>query len=831
MKKTSFPVIGFFLMSILICYNHPVYSQRSNKKNKDKTVYMLTYDHGGLILWGSDHFQERLQNAISWLDKYPSFKIGLENEGQIYDYFNDHEPQLLEEINEYLQKYRGRFGIGSCTYGQPLSTFINEESNIRQIDYALKASEKYFDYRPPVYLMSEHAMHSQIPQIVKGFGFDGAIMRTHYMMYGYNPTFDTPIGWWKGLDGTKIATIPTYDGEGAAFGKTTVDTWILTRYPSRDSPEPMESFRKQFKHINPLLATRADDSGLRKEELVAEYEKKLNYQWILLDDLLEKYPTPTVDMPTKPNDFTVRMPWGYCGNEIWNMSRKAEVSVLTAERLAAFEILNGGKSHEEELDKAWKDLLLAQHHDIQICGLLSDARRLLPASIKESENVIENTMAFFAKNMSGDGIKQVVVFNPHSWNQKRWITTEVSLSKGEANDFEVRNGNMAVPSMLISSDRYSDKSIQKGRITFLVDLDPLSIVSFSLVPMDKTTTSVNSKIKFDEEKLIINTPLLEIKLSQNGGFEYVKDIKTGKLITQNDERSGYFRGLINGNPEESMGRWIIDKSTPNAPWCIATEYGFISDIPYQFKIRIYDDSPVIECKVSFDFNGQKIGLLSDNERDSHSPFVHEEKLRFSWNPALVQDVTGIRDLPFAISETDNKYIEGNYWTAVSDGDQGIAFFNKGNMGTVREEDGSISIPLAYAMYYIWGTRMLHGQYSYEFAIYPFSGKWQEADIHRKSLAYNFPLPKSEGKSGNGPLGDKVNLLNMKSENVILSALYPSDGGIYTRFYEFGGLRVDPEINWKVKNTGIREVDLLGEEIEETSLKFKPWEIKSYFISY
>ena len=25
-------------------------------------------------------------------------------------------------------------------------------------------------------------MHSQIPQIIKGFGFDGAIMRTHFMM-------------------------------------------------------------------------------------------------------------------------------------------------------------------------------------------------------------------------------------------------------------------------------------------------------------------------------------------------------------------------------------------------------------------------------------------------------------------------------------------------------------------------------------------------------------------------------------------------------------------------------------------------------------------------
>jgi hypothetical protein len=115
---------------------------------------------------------------------------------------------LLEELRGYLKKYRGRFGIGTCTYGQPLSTFLDGESNIRQIEYAIRTDEKQLGCTPVVYLMSEHAMHSQIPQILAGLGFQGAIMRI--------------------------------------------------------------------------------------------------------------FPTPTADMKTLPNDFTVRMPWGYCGNEIWN---------------------------------------------------------------------------------------------------------------------------------------------------------------------------------------------------------------------------------------------------------------------------------------------------------------------------------------------------------------------------------------------------------------------------------------------------------------------------------------------------------------------------------
>ena len=59
-------------------------------------VYLLTYDHGGLILWGPEHFRERLRNAVEWLDKYPGFKIGLDNEAQIYDYFAINEPEILQ---------------------------------------------------------------------------------------------------------------------------------------------------------------------------------------------------------------------------------------------------------------------------------------------------------------------------------------------------------------------------------------------------------------------------------------------------------------------------------------------------------------------------------------------------------------------------------------------------------------------------------------------------------------------------------------------------------------------------------------------------------------
>lgn len=825
--KTVYCNLCLFLILLFVGIVAPAQVQKTTKV--DDTTYMLTYDHGGLILWGSDHFRERLKNAIELLDKYPGFKIGLDNEAHIYDYFAENEPELLNELKGYLQKYKGRFAIGSCTYGQPLMQFINDESNIRQIQYTLETERKRFNYRPPVYLMSEHAMHSQIPQIIKGFGFDGAIMRTHYMMYGYNPTFNVPIGWWVGLDGSKIATIPTYDGEGADFGITTVDNWILTRYPGKECKESMESYREKFKSINPLLATRADDSGLRKEELISQYDKNPKFSWILLDELLGKYPVPQTDMVTKPNDYTVRMPWGYCGNEIWNTSRKAETSVLIAERLAAMEVLNGGQSHEADLDTSWKNLLLAQHHDIQIVGLLPEARRLLPVSIHKSQQVIDESMAWFAENMTGEGLKQVTVFNPLSWKQTRWIFANIALHKGEAKNFVAKCGDQKIPVNIITSNKLSDGSVLDAQIAFKVELAPLSFTSYSILPEEVPVEIEKSAIHTDENNLVSITPYYEIQLSKDGGITSIKDRKTGEFINSPSKRAAFFEGKIEGVDCQSNGKWIIQKSSENTPWVKMMEYGFISNIPYEFEMTLYEDNPRIDCKVKFDFNGQKIGLLSDDLRDSHSPFVHEEKLRFKFFPKLDSIAIGIRDLPFVLSETKNNYVEGNYWTALSDGKSGIAFFNKGNMGSVHEKDQSFSIPLTYAMYYIWGTRMLVGSYSYEFAILPFIGNWRDADLHKRALEYSFQAPTIESKPNNGKLGNRINTFDIDTpDDILLTALYPQKERIVARFFKSSDQIPITSIRFGKKGVKMVETNLDGKILMnmDGKLDFNPWEIKT-----
>lgn len=801
----------------------------SNTQEPHDPTYVLTYDHGGAVLWGCDLLRKTIRDSIAWIERYPGFKIGVENEAYTYDYLADEDPGLLAEIRGYLQQYKGFFGLGTCTYGQPLSVFINEESNIRQIGYALRANQEHLGCVPPIYLMSEHAMHAQIPQLLVGFGFTGSIMRTHYMMYGYNPTFDVATGWWVGVDGSRIPTIPTYEGEGAEFGRTTVDNWILTRFPSPEASMTLEEFAEKFGHLTPRLASRADDAKLRREELVQRYDGNPDFRWVLLEELPELFPPSDAELRTEPNDFIVRMPWGYCGNEIWNVCREAEVAVLTAERMNALAALLDGPIREEGLREAWQGLLVAQHHDVQICGLLDDARRFLSASLEASRKVAEESVQFMASRMGKDGTSQVTAFNPLSWPRREWVETTVRLPRGAAKDLEVCHDGQVLPSVTLAADRHSDGSVRTARLGFAADVPALTFTSYSVgAQSEGSRAQATSEIAVDAGAMTIKTPFLEIALDPAGGVRSITDSRTGRQHLA-EGRSCLLTGPVEGERQESRGVWSLPEPRGEGCPLVARESGVVGSIPYLVEMSVSPDSPRLDFRVTLHLDGQRIGLDSSDLRDRVSGFVHEEKLRFKLFPAASEAAIGIRDLPFTVAETPNRYVEGNYWTAVADGDGGVAVFNRGTMGSVREDDGGFSVPLAYANYYIWGTRMLTGTFVYDFALYPFAGGWREADLHRRALEYAFPTVTAATEPGNGSLGEEVRALDLAGDGVVLSALLTEGGQTFARMYEYRGEPGTATLALAGGRTQLVEVDLRGQEIgpAEGPLIFQPWQIRTF----
>lgn len=746
----------------------------------DKPMYLMSYDHGGYIGWGA-HYLNSLKTSVEWMEKYPKFKIGQDNESYCYDRYAAEKPEIIEKLRQLLAEFPGRFSIGSSTYGQPLSVFVSEESNVRQLTEAIRADLEHLGVRPYVYTISEHALHSQIPQLTKQTGYKMAIMRTHFQMYGYNPTYDSAFGMWYGDDGTAIACIPTYRDQGAQFGATTMENYILTRWP-KEWDEPIEAFEEKFSQYAPLLGSRYDDVDKRCEELTAHVEEVERYKWVILEDLPELY-APYMDTKDEyrpgANEFVVRMPWGYCGNKIFSDCRKGEVKVIQAERLAAVAAGFGVDAGREALQDAWRNLLIAQHHDVQICGIMQAAKEFTDRCYASADQVKAAALGAIAAKMkkSADG-SAVTVINLSDKPQRGMLECDARLRRRWANAFEAVCGDERIPCGYDVTGRHGD--IPTGfRVRFMAEVPPMSARVYTILPAEKTVA-----VKSCYENGVLTTPDYEIALGE-GGIISVRHRESGEMLIDNGGSGKLFAGFVNDVDEVCIGKWYV-RCKP-----LLTEalyQGEIGGIPCRFTLTLREGDPLLYCKASFEHNGERLGIGRHFEvfRQNNNGFVHEEKLRFVMGVPFTGAVTGWRDRPFLVAQTDERYVEGNYWAAVGNDRLAVAVFNTGSMCLTREEGNVLSVPLGYQNAYAWGEKCIHGSLEQAFAIRPAVGGLDSTVLHREAVAYTYPLVVTEAE-GREEGAAELSVLDVKTgDNVLMSAYYTKTGSTYLRVYEFAG---------------------------------------------
>lgn len=778
---------------------------------KEKKLYILTYDHGGYVLW-ADRVKPRLKEIYKWMEKYPKLKIGLDYESFTFDEFSQSDPEIVEMIKDLLQKYPDRIGLGATTYGQPLSLTISEESNARQLIYAVKTNKHYFGTTPNVYAISEFALNNQTPQLIKLCGYDAAILRSHVMGYGYPRTFDSAWGNWVGKDKTSVPAVPTYDNQGRGFNCCTVDNWILSRWPENQLYS-LEDFEEMFEKYSPVLASRYDDLTQEIEKLTAYTENKDNYEYILLEDIPELYGNAEDELVTNDNDFHVQMPWGYCGNEIFNGVRKAEVAAVQAEKLNAFSRMLSFEANEEKLEEAWKYALAAQHHDVTICGLLDLSHRFIPASLsasaKAKEDAVKNISSLFASPEKDS----MLAVNMHSFDVDEWI------------DVDGKKVHIMLPAF--TAAHLSENEDKKYVYSW------------------------------NEESGELLTPCYKFVLADSGILS-IYDTKNNRLIADNGN-GGLFSAYVDEKMCTSVGKWEITLTDTGAT---AKQTGSIGTIKYSFEMCFCGESARIDCKTQFELHGEKVGITGNKAGLEKSLTVdghlHEGKICLNLNLNLDSSRRMMRDLPYSISDwsgdirvvedywyksdriiidekvsqeesfNNSTQINGIYWFALSDSKYGFAVMNKGCMGG-EIQGNRLLVPLLYSNIYLCGDRILEGTYDDEFALLPFESTISDADLHRLAVSYSYNPAVIPLKKGDGKLKD-CTFIDFESYggDVILTTLYPENGYLLARFCNYSDNTASVVLN-SAFGAVTQETDLLSHKIKDVTdgkLSFRPWEIKT-----
>jgi len=200
-------------------------------------------------------------------------------------------------------------------------------------------------------------------------------------------------------------------------------------------------------------------------------------------------------------------------------NRRCENNLIVAEKLCVMaKKLTGAKYPHKKLNKAWKNVLFNQFHDIlggcSIKKAYEDAAYLYGETLSITEQAINFAMQKICQNidtLQGETLPSykapeqwkiwehevlgtpVVVFNPHTWKVKMPVSINQNAKK--ITDF---NGN-EIPFQLIRGDQTN--SDDKYHTSFIAEVEPLGYAVYQLFAEKESKATFKSNLKITDTSL------------------------------------------------------------------------------------------------------------------------------------------------------------------------------------------------------------------------------------------------------------------------------------------------------------------------------------------
>ena len=221
-------------------------------------------------------------------------------------------------------------------------------------------------------------------------------------------------------------------------------------------------------------------------------------------------------------------------------------------------------------------------------------------------------------------------------------------------------------------------------------------------------------------------------------------------------------------------------------------------------------------------------------------------------PTSISSGKRFDEIPFgSVERPTAQEFPAQNWIDWSDGAKGVALLNRGLPGN-NVADGTLILSLmrsalisAYPFFggYEPGVSSdlgleLGEERTFDYALVPHLGSWQEAGVYRAGLEFNNPLIARTVARHAGTLPKRWGLLELSPANAVTSALkMGEDSGVILRVYEAAG-KPTPGVKIKLTHRALSasEVNLLEQPIQKLnpqgdSLSFdlRPYEIKTFRI--
>jgi alpha-mannosidase len=710
--------------------------------------------------------------AVTLMDRYPDYRFAASQALQ-FSWIKDQYPALFERIRKKVAD--GAFEPVGSMWVEADCNVPSGESLVRQIVHGKRffASEFGVDTKE-LWLPDVFGYSAALPQILRLAG----ISRFLTQKLSWNQVNKMPhhTFWWEGIDGSRVFThfppADTYNGDMSVrelqhgernFREKAITDRSMYLYGFGDGGGGPTA-----EHIERARRT-ADLEGAPRVELVSVTDA-----WDALESSVDHD-----ELPVWVGELYFEMHRGTytTHGDVKRANRKLELALRDAE---LWSVAAGVQYPAEELDAAWKRLLVHQFHDIipgtSIHWAYRDAERDHAALYETTGAIIDHALGAIAGSVATDGqARPVLVANPLAFARRELVEVDGRLAVVDA---------PACGWAVCDLDAPSD------------DLPPVEVG-------DGWMANGALRVEWDNDGLLTSVRHLA------SGRDALVAGQRGNLLQTHDDRPNHFDAW---DIDAVAYDTVVDHTDAESVEVItaSSERGALR------VVRRIGDSTV-EQEIRLDRGARRVEIHSVVDwHETHTLLKAAFPLDVRSANASFEIQHGHVERP---THRNTSWDEARYevcaqtWADLSESGFGVGLLNDCKYG--HDVLGNV-LRLTLLRSPTWPDPVAdQGRHVFSYALLPHEGDLVQGAVVREAHAFNSPLRVVPiGGGADGSRGVRASVIEVDDAAVVVTAVKQADDGdgVIVRLYESAGGRHEVRVRCGGRTTAAR-VDLLERPLD------------------
>ena len=712
--------------------------------------------HGGI--WG--HYPKGYTNfIIGQLQQHPAWKINLEIEPVTWDAVRADDTAAYRKLRSMIAA-GDRIEYVNPGFGQSYLFMGSGESMIRQFSYGIKKLREHF---PGIgfttYSTEEPCFTSALPQVLKSFGYKYASLKNPNTCWGgYTRAHGGELVNWIGPDGSSILTVPRYATEELVKGST----WQTTAWNSgRDYVQ--SALQYGVKHPVGMCL---QDAGWKNGPWIGN---KNGIQYTTWKEYFEKIADHSLatNWKVSQEDILVSLVWGsQVLQRIAQQVRSAEDKLVATEKLASMAAVRSGFAWPQSaFDRAWENLLLAQHHDCWIVPYNGDHGDTWANKVRNwtmvTETICDSISTAARKALTIAASNSIAVFNTTAIDRQELISVS---AEEDTKVLAVQSGKKLLPVQWTTNEKNGKKEL-----LFKAAVPAAGAQTWQFSNRRPANLNGASAVQRDGV-VVLETDLYRLTIDPKAGGAI------SSLISKQWQQKEWIAegassfNTLQGNFYNDGGQ-LSTASQPatvtiieNGPLRIKVKIsGTIAGQAFHQTITLMQGEPRIDCALKIHWQ-KNIAIGSNYKQQDYKAeeyrkafYDDSQKLLLSF-PVNLSSQTIHKNAPFDVtaSRLDHTFfnrwdsIRNNvilHWIDIADEKEkyGMALFTDHTGAYVHGNNHPPGLVVQYSGRGLWGRDYtVDGPTSINYSLLPHKGSWEQAQLEVERVKLAEPLLASAG---------------------------------------------------------------------------------------